>query len=258
MFTMTPHLRSTMPGSTWRIILNAPKTWTRKMASQSSGSISTMGRSPKIPALFTRMSTRPNRSVAERTMPRHVSKSPTSPGATWMRLGGPKASATARSASVFFRALRTTFEPASASMEAVARPIPRDEPVTMATEPRISTGLHPAFKSLSASGVTVLTAPAESDASSRSRRLRLSGIFRCPGRFARGIRLLEPPLGDWIPFEHDAIPRCDREDVRRHRLEFRIGHFDEIETPFTKELPERRREKPRIDDGEVVVQDADE
>src|SRR5439155_15770813 len=84
------------------------------------------------------------------------------------------------------------------------------------------------------------------------------GYFVAPVDSHAASRLLEPPLGDWIPFEHDAISRCDREDVRRHRLEFRIGHFDEIETSVTKELPERRREKPRIDDGEVVVQYADE
>src|SRR5207244_13583026 len=71
-------------------------------------------------------------------------------------------------------------------------------------------------------------------------------------------RLLQTRLRDRTPLEHDAISRRDREHVRGHRLDFRVGDLDEIEPVFPEELPKRNPHQTRIDDPEVLIQEADE
>src|SRR3989442_3230415 len=226
--------------------------------SQSLGSISANHLSPNVPALFTRISTRPKRSCAERTMPRQTSKSPTSPGATSTRPGGPRMSATFRSASLLSRALMTTLAPAPASIAAIARPIPRDEPVTIATESRISIrnsvprtrGL---FDSLRPTRPSRLTGAEDRTGQAGRAAFRLQGDFSPAVGPNAASRVLQPPLRDRVAFKHDAIARRDREDIRAHRVELLVRHLNELEPVFLEELPERDRDESRIDHREVVI-----
>ena len=69
---------------------------------------------------------------------------------------------------------------------------------------------------------------------------------------------LEPSLRDRIPFQHDAIPRRDGQDIRGHPVELGVGDVDEIESVGLKALPKGNRQKSRIDDREIVVHEADQ
>src|SRR6266581_1629090 len=245
MFTITPRFRFVINGRTCRIMLNAPKTCTRNIVSQSRGSISTVRLRPKIPALFTRMSIRPNRSTVASTIFRQASKSPTSPAVAMTRPSGPRAFATRCSVSLSLLALIATRPPPSASIDAIASPISREDPVTMATESRIS-------KCLTSSGAQ--------DRPGQARRATL-GLQRdlVPAVRAHATPgILEQSLRDRIAFEHDAVPRRDGEDVRRHRGEFRLGHLDHVEPAVFQGPPERDGEEARVHHRQVVVEETDE
>src|SRR5213080_670928 len=208
------------------------------MDSQSRGSMATTFLRAKFPALLTRMSTGPNRSVADRAMRPQAAKSATSPSATSAR-SPPLVFATRSSASLLVRAFTTTFPPAAPSINAVARPMPREAPVTTATESRIS----------------IFRAPGSPHASALVRRARRTGRVR---QVAPPSGFLEPPLRDRIAFERDAVQRRDRQDIRGHPVELGVGDVDEIESVGLKALPKGNRQKSRIDDREIVVHEADQ
>ena len=75
MLTMRPHPRSIMPGTTARVTLKMPCTFTSNVRAHSSGATSHIGSfGPTIPALLIRMSTRPTAATAalDRGEVRHV------------------------------------------------------------------------------------------------------------------------------------------------------------------------------------------
>src|SRR4029077_11868881 len=121
-----------------------PLRWTPITESHSSSLMFTSIRSRRIPALLTRMSSRPNSSIACCTSRSAPAKSATfspfvdaSPPAarissTTCSAGPESAPSPARPAP---RSLTTTFAPAVASASACERPIPRPAPVTIATLP---------------------------------------------------------------------------------------------------------------------------
>src|SRR5437588_7489392 len=131
-----------MTGAAWRVQLNVPLRWTAMTASKSLSSILTRVLSRMIPALLTRMSRRPKASRAVCTMRPAPSNS-----LTESKLGTaapPSASislqtSTAGRSSVVSperlapRSFTTTLAPSDASDLANSRPIPRPDPVTMAT-----------------------------------------------------------------------------------------------------------------------------
>src|SRR5437773_9946185 len=223
------------------------------MDSQSRGSMATTFLRAKFPAVLTRMSTGPSRSVADRTMRPQAAKSATSPAAITAR-SPPIAFATCSSASLLVRAFTTTFPPAAPSSTADARPMPREAPVTIATESRISN-----FPPLLASPIGVCS-PGSED---RPRQaggapLGLPRDLVSPIRPDPASGFLEPSLRDRIPFQHDAIPRRDGQDIRGHPVELGVGDVDEIESVGLKALPKGNRQKSRIDDREIVVYEADQ
>ena len=69
MLTMVPPPRSSIDGSAARQVWNAAVRSVRRTSSQSAGSISRNGPTWVRPALLTRASTRPNRSMTARTSP---------------------------------------------------------------------------------------------------------------------------------------------------------------------------------------------
>src|SRR3990172_3569892 len=88
-----------------------------------------------VPALFTRMSSRPKRSTAFCTSSRHEASRRTSTATA--SAFAPRAWSSFTAASLFaaLRAATTTAAPACASPRAMPRPIPPFPPVTMATRP---------------------------------------------------------------------------------------------------------------------------
>src|SRR5829696_1093994 len=91
-----------------------------------------------MPALLTRMSSRPKRSLACRTMSRHEPGSAASNG--MKALAAPEAARLATAASDFsrLRAATTTVAPAAARPRAMPSPMPPLPPVTIATRPERS------------------------------------------------------------------------------------------------------------------------
>ena len=79
--TMSPRVRVRIDGSTAWLRWWAPRAWVRTTRSSSSGSVSATLR-PRLamPALFTRMSTKPKSATAAATMARPSSRDPTSAG----------------------------------------------------------------------------------------------------------------------------------------------------------------------------------
>src|SRR5437660_1956419 len=224
------------------------------MDSQSRGSMATTFLRAKFPALLTRMSTGPNRSVADRAMRPQAAKSATSPSAASAR-SPPIVFATCSSASLLVRAFTTTFPPAAPSINAVARPMPREAPVTTATESRIC--IFPPLVRLLRLG---FCPPGAED---RPRQaggapLRLPRDLVSPIRPDPASGFLEPSLRDRIPFQHNAIPRRDGQDIRGHPVELGVGDVDEIESVGLKVLPKGDRQESRIDDREIVVHEADQ
>ena len=133
---MRPHLRARMPGSTACVTRKHDFRFATITSSQSRSLISSIGCGREIPALFTRMSTAPTFSSLSRTS---RSTSVAEDTSAWMlahrRPNSPTRSATACASSARRRQFTTMSAPASASAKAMARPIPRLDPVTRATFP---------------------------------------------------------------------------------------------------------------------------
>ncbi len=136
--TIEPRPASTMRGMAAWQNWNVPVRFTRSTRSQSSGATSWLCSKRRMPALFTRTSSRPASSVAAATARGAVAASPTSPARATMPAEAaapfPMASTASASASSS-RSTATTVAPSSTSRCAVARPMPDAAPVTMATRP---------------------------------------------------------------------------------------------------------------------------
>src|SRR5438552_3958227 len=118
-----------------RVMRNAPRRLTSMTRSQSSSFMRTRRPSRMTPALLTRMSTRPNRCLAastNRSASSRITASATTPRTAPPRASSSLAERWSRAAS---RPETTTAAPASASNVAIARPMPRLPPVTIATWP---------------------------------------------------------------------------------------------------------------------------
>src|SRR3989442_944645 len=118
-----------------RVMRNAPRRLTSMTRSQSSSFMRTRRPSRMTPALLTRMSTRPNRCLAastNRSASSRITASATTPRTAPPRASSSLAERWSRSAS---RPETTTAAPSSASNVAIARPMPRLPPVTIATRP---------------------------------------------------------------------------------------------------------------------------
>src|SRR5438309_2187578 len=70
--------------------------------------------------------------------------------------------------------------------------------------------------------------------------------------------VLESFLRDGISLEHDAVPRAYREDIRSHRVELPVRNLDEIEPESFQSHVKGGRQKPRIDDSQILVDEADQ
>ena len=70
--------------------------------------------------------------------------------------------------------------------------------------------------------------------------------------------VLESFLRDGISLEHDAVPRAYRQDIRSHRVELPVRNLDEIEPEFFQSRVKGGRQKPRIDDSQILVDEADQ
>ncbi len=119
----------------WVVMYVPLRLWVRKPSSSSSVT-SVKGFDAKVPALFTRTSTLPNRSSAVRTRASPVVRSAMVPATQAVRSGwpSPAAALASRSAS---RPLRTTLAPSARKARAMSRPMPLEEPVIRAVRVRV-------------------------------------------------------------------------------------------------------------------------
>src|SRR6185369_6974960 len=88
-----------------------------------------------MPALFTRMSIRPSSPLARSTIARRSARLVTSVRTAMARRPRPPTSSAVRTAPALSTSATTTSAPRRASSRAVARPMPRPPPVTIATVP---------------------------------------------------------------------------------------------------------------------------
>src|SRR5438132_13773203 len=70
--------------------------------------------------------------------------------------------------------------------------------------------------------------------------------------------VLESFLRDGITLEHDAVPQAHRQYIRGHPVELPVRHLDEIEPEFFQSHVKGGRQKPRIDDSQILVDEADQ
>src|SRR5579871_3601434 len=134
----------------WRVVANVPLRCTRITASHSSSAIDTIMRSRTIPALLTTVSSRPHRSIADRTRRPAPSQVLTSSPLAMASPPAPRMVSTTSPAgpleppvpsSSAPTSLTTTHAPSRANARACSRPSPRPAPVTMTTRPsQIPTG----------------------------------------------------------------------------------------------------------------------
>src|SRR5213594_1329331 len=138
MLTMRPYRRSLIPGMTARVMWMRPSTFVRRMRSRSALSkVSSVPRTDR-PALFTRILIGASSAPTRSTMRRTAAGSPTSVRTATARPPAPRISSTTRSASAsLVRKLTHTAAPSRASRTAMARPSPREAPVTSAVCPFI-------------------------------------------------------------------------------------------------------------------------
>ena len=133
---MRPQRRARMPGSTARAHRKAPFRFTASVRSNSSSVSSSRSRGIATPALLTSTSTGPSSPSAERTISTTARVSDTS--AAMARARRPFARTASAVSSAFrtrSRQFTTTSAPVPASASAIARPMPRDAPVTSAVRP---------------------------------------------------------------------------------------------------------------------------
>src|ERR1700742_851974 len=108
-----------------------------------------------VPALFTRMSMRPKRSSVRSTQ--RLAASSSTAWAPTPRAFSPICAAAASALSCL-REVITTFAPASASCQAIANPMPRDAPVTIAVRPVRSTDISAHLRDLDRGGLVSVLA----------------------------------------------------------------------------------------------------
>src|SRR4051795_890992 len=130
--TIAPLRFAIIDGSARRDARYVPRTFTANMRSQSSGVTSDKIFGSIIPALLMRMSQSPNRDSVSANSRSIAEGSLTSPSIASMRGSTP--------ADVAVRANAATIAPRDSSISAVARPIPDEAPVTIATRPSNSCG----------------------------------------------------------------------------------------------------------------------
>src|SRR5437899_7027881 len=70
--------------------------------------------------------------------------------------------------------------------------------------------------------------------------------------------VLESFFRDGISLEHDAVPRAHRQDIRGHPVELPVRNLDEVEPEFFQSHVKGGRQKPRIDDSQILVDEADQ
>src|SRR6516162_5101413 len=153
---MAPPLAvSFIAGMAWREARNMLSTLTCMTRRQFSGAMSTTLPRPPIPTLFSRQSSRPNRSIAAATMARACPSSVTSATKTAAVPPSDAIIASVRSARSRSTSTTSTRAPARASRIAAARPLPMPSstappPVTIATLPSRPKGSSPvAFSAIS-------------------------------------------------------------------------------------------------------------
>src|SRR6267142_6674985 len=139
MLTMRPYRRSLIPGMTARVMWMRPSTFVRRMRSRSALSkVSSVPRTDR-PALFTRILIEESSASTRSTMRRTAAASPTSARPAMPRPPALRISSTTRSASAsLVRKLTHTATPSRARRTAMARPSPREAPVTSVVCPFIS------------------------------------------------------------------------------------------------------------------------
>src|SRR5205807_10518828 len=72
------------------------------------------------------------------------------------------------------------------------------------------------------------------------------------------VGVLESFLRDGITIEHDAVPRAHRQDIRGHPVELPVRNLDEVEAEFFQSHVTASRQKPWIDDSQILVDEADQ
>src|SRR5215469_4651248 len=136
-----------------RLVRKCPRKCVRMTRSHSSGDIEKIIRSRSTPALFTRMSSRPNSRSAVASRSCAVDHSPMSPVLVTALPPAALISAAVSSAPFRSMSLMTRLAPAAASPRASARPIPWPAPVTIAARPsRLTASVIPAPLSVPGSG----------------------------------------------------------------------------------------------------------
>src|SRR5947208_14987182 len=70
--------------------------------------------------------------------------------------------------------------------------------------------------------------------------------------------VLESFLRDGISLEHDAVPRAYRQDILGHPVELPVRNLDEIEPEFFQHHMKGSRQKTRINDSQILVDEADQ
>jgi hypothetical protein len=69
---------------------------------------------------------------------------------------------------------------------------------------------------------------------------------------------LQTPTGDGIPFQHEALAWSKCQYIWTHSGKLCTRNLDKLEITSLKFLPERHGKQLWIDDGNVVIDDADE
>src|SRR5256886_13428358 len=70
--------------------------------------------------------------------------------------------------------------------------------------------------------------------------------------------VLESFFRDRISLQRDAVPRAHRQDIRSHAVELPVRNLDEIEPEFFQSRMKAGRQKPRVDDSQILVDEADQ
>src|SRR5512132_1971200 len=136
MFTMLPPPLSRIAGTAARVNRKAAPRSASMTSSQASSAIFHTTASRLMPALFTRMSSRPKRATVSMTA---RPAAPRSVPSAWSAIAQRPVASTARTVaaapSPSDRKVNRISAPERARSRAIARPIPRDPPVTRATRP---------------------------------------------------------------------------------------------------------------------------
>lgn len=135
MFTIAPTPWARMRGATSRLIRTAGIRFRSIARCHSSALVSWKDVPVEPPTLLIRTSIRPNAASAASTTSRAPASVVTSATTAIASAPSARASAAAASRASFSRAQRATRQPSRASSSAMARPIPRLEPVTSAAFP---------------------------------------------------------------------------------------------------------------------------